>query len=130
MIDGIKDHICDLLDELKETTALTKVRKNVLPLQGTMCASVRMTTKATQYALAGNLLSAELLCSVIVRGNDNVEETDDLVDKVCEKLELIRGVTLTDGTRIIVGTEPIVAYIGQDENGNYDYNIDVQMHVG
>jgi hypothetical protein len=126
MIDAIKDYICDLL----ETTSLTKVRKNVLPLQGTMCAAVRMTTKKTQYALAGNLLSAELLCSVIVRGNDNAEETDDLVDEVCEKIELIESITLSDGTRIIVGTQPNVAYIGQDENGNYDYNIDVLMHVG
>jgi hypothetical protein len=126
MIDAVKDYICDLLDE----TSLTKVRKNVLPLEGTMCASVRMTTKATQYALAGNLLSAELLCSVIVRGNDNAEETDNLVDEVCEKLELIRSITLTDGTKIHIGTQPIVAYIGEDENGNYNYNIDALMSVG
>ena len=126
MINAVKDYICDLLG----TTSLTSVRKNVLPLKGTMCASVRMTTKATQYALAGNLLSAELLCSVIVRGNDNAEETDNLVDEVCGFLELIRKITLSDGTLIIVGTQPVVAYIGEDENGNYNYNIDVLMHVG
>jgi hypothetical protein len=126
MIDAVKDHTCDLL----ETTSLTKVRKNVLPLTGTMCASVRMTTKKTQCALAGNLLSAELLCSIIVRGNENAEETDNLVDEVCDKLALIRGITLSNGTRIIVGTQPDVAYIGEDENGNYNYNIDVLMHVG
>ena len=126
MINAIKDYICDLLEE----TSLTKVRKNALPLQGTMCASVRMTTKSTQYALAGNLLSAELLCSIIVRGNDSAEETDNLVDEVCARLELIRRITLSDGTCIIVGTQPNVAYIGEDENGNYNYNIDVLMHVG
>ena len=126
MIDAVKDHICDLLEE----TSLTSVRKNVLPLTGTMCASVRMTTKATQYALAGNLLSAELLCSVIVRGNDNAEETDNLVDGVCEKLELIQRITLTDGTKIVIGTQPIASYIGEDENGHYNYNIDALMSVG
>jgi hypothetical protein len=89
-----------------------------------------MTTKSTQYALAGNLLAAELLCSVIVRGNDNAEETDNLVDEVCEKLELISSITLTDGTKIHIGTQPIVAYIGEDENGNYNYNIDALMSVG
>ncbi len=126
MINAIKDHICDLLD----TTSLTKVRKNALPLTGTMCASVRMTTKKEQYALAGNLLSAEFLCSVIVRGNDSAEETDNLVDEVCGVLELIRGITLSDGTHITIGTQPNASYIGEDENGNYNYNIDVLMYVG
>ena len=126
MINAIKDHICDLLDE----TSLTKARKNVLPLEGTNCASVRLTTKSTQYALSGALLDAELLCSVIVRGNDNAEDTDNLVDEVCDKIELIESITLSGGTRIIVGTQPNVSYIGEDENGNFNYNIDVLMRVG
>jgi ethanolamine utilization cobalamin adenosyltransferase len=126
MIDAVKDYICDLLD----TTSLTKVRKNVLPLTGTMCASVRMTTKSAEYALAGNVITAELLCSVIVRGSDNAEETDSLVDEVSEKIELIQNITLTDGTKIYIGTQPIVSYIGEDENGNYTYNIDALMRVG
>ena len=125
MIDAVKDHICDLLEQ----TSLTKVRKNALPLDGTMCASVRLTTKTVQYALAGNVLGAELLCSVIVRGNDSAEMTDNLVDEVCANLVLIRDVPL-NSVRVVIGTQPTVAYIGEDENGNYNYNIDVLMHVG
>lgn len=126
MIDEVKNYIISLLEE----TSLTQVKKNALPIDGTMCASVRMTTKKHRYALAGNLLDAEVLCSVIVRGSDSSEETDDLLDEICEALELVSDYRITDGLKITIGTLPVASYIGEDENGNYNYNVDVLLRIG
>lgn len=124
-LDKLKDYVCDLLD----TTNLTQVRKNVLPLEGSNCASVRLLTKNVRYALSGDVLDTEYFLNVIIRGNDNSMETDNLFDEVCEKLVLINQAVLAGGLRVFVGIQPTSAYIGQDEAGNYMYNVDAILRI-
>ena len=125
--DNLKQYIIGLLEAIDE---LTKVRNNSLPTEGQNVASVRIIVKDAQYSLKGTLLFGEYLCSVLIRGNDVGNETDQLVDTVIDELGVIQNHLFTSGERLVVGTQPTTQYVGQDEKGNYIHNIDVLCNVG
>lgn len=119
-----------IIDQLK-TTSLDPVTGGKLVPEMTNCASVQLLPSVPVYPLnqsCGRMYD-DLTVSVIIRGNENHEQTLQLCDEVMNKLSFVINVVENTTKIIVITCNSSPSFIEEDDNGNFKYNINFNAKI-